>query len=234
MKKNKTPNISSSSLRSSSRKNLKRNSAINSGLSSKNVTKSPSPSQSNNKSRRLCTKVATSKKTIGSSSKQEFTCNGCKNTFKLYTDTKQFMMLHVKSNDECKQCYPQCVPPCNKIFFDESNLRSHQSRCNKKSNCYKDFMKYKVMSEYSSSQVNIPKISTSTYPITNVPSNLKSFNEYNKSLMFSKQHDYMKFLPTKNFINKNIHNAKPLLKRILSKDMQPLIHLCYMQKEILY
>ena len=117
MKRNQTPNISSSSLRSSSRKNLKRNSAINSGFSSKTVTKAAVHSQSSNKSRRLCTKVATSKKTIGSSSKQEFTCKGCKNTFKLYTDTKQFMMSHVKSNDECKQYYPQCVPPCNNIFL---------------------------------------------------------------------------------------------------------------------
>ena len=212
MKRNQTPNISSSSLRSSSRKNLKRNSAINSGLSSKSPINSSTHSQTSNKSRRLCTTFSSSKKTIGSSSNQEITCKGCKNSFKLYQDTKQFMMLHVKSNDECKKHYPQCVPPCNKLFFDTANLHSHQSRCSKKSNCYKEFMRFKIMSKFSSSQVNIPKISTPAYPTTsNIPTKLNSFNEYNKSLMFAKQHhDYMTFLPTKNFINKNIHHAKPL------------------------
>ena len=136
MKRNQTPNISSSSLRSSSRKNLKRNSAINSGFSSKTVTKSAVHSQSSNKSRRLCTKVATSKKTIGSSSNQEFTCKGCKNTFKLYTDTKQFMMSHVKSNDAffldlqcCSDSFYSApnVPPIGRTSqVSEMKLQCHQ------------------------------------------------------------------------------------------------------------
>ena len=210
MKRNQTPNISTSSLRSSSRKNLKRNSAINSGLSSKR-SRSDNLSKSTTKSKSTNNKESKRKKTIGSLSNQVFTCKGCKKSFRLYTDMKQFMMLHVKSNEECKKYYTMCVPPCNKLFYDDTNLRSHQSRCSKNSNCFKEFMRHKIMSEYSSSQVEIPIINSLTYPNNNVPSNLSNFNEYNKKLMFSKQHnDYAKFLPTMNFMNINIHHEKPI------------------------
>ena len=213
MKRKNNYNISNSSLRSSSRRSKVRQAAVSSGLSSsgKVSSRKNKPIQKNQEESSLKNKQKS--KTIGSTSNMEIYCRGCNNVFKIYQDIKTFITLHVKSNDICKSVHPKCVHPCNKIFYDESNLRSHQARCGKSSNCYKDFLKYKAMTEYSSSQVQIPKIQINNETNNNVPSHLKNYDEYNKKLMLSKHHnDYSSFLSPITFMNKNIHHSKPLSK----------------------
>ena len=110
MTKSKTPSISSVSLRSASRKSRHRCSN----------TKSNNHSQSFSKEKNHRYKKSHTTQ-IGVSSKKSIQCKGCKSIFRIYSDHTSFMNRHVLSNDKCPIAYPKCVPPCNKIFFDEKN-----------------------------------------------------------------------------------------------------------------
>ena len=66
---------------------------------------------------KAATKSAKKSTTIGSSSKQTFTCLGCKHEFKICLNVSDFMKKHPKSNDKCHKAIPKCV--CRKIFYNK-------------------------------------------------------------------------------------------------------------------
>ena len=107
----KTPNISSASLCSSSWKTR---------LSSSKFQRS-NHSQTNINEKHHASKKSF-KSQIGISSKKSIQCKGCKSTFRIYSDISSFMYRHVLSNDKCPKAYPKCLPPCNKIFYNEKTL----------------------------------------------------------------------------------------------------------------
>lgn len=136
-----------------------------------------------------------------------FICKGCNVSFKNYPTPSIFINRHVKSNDKCPKHYPQCH--CGKIFYDETNLRSHQSRTNKNSDCYKSYLAKKTNSKYTSSEVKIQPIDNTAKFENQIPTYLQPIVDSEKTLMLSKKtFDYNQFHSTKNFQNINIHNSK--------------------------
>ena len=191
-------NSNTASLRSSSRKNKKRSAAINSGYSSSSKKNSNKPQNNQNK---------VNQKTIGNSSTLEIHCKGCKNFFRLYKNHNEFITRHVKSNDLCPSYYPRCPFPCNKIFYDTKNLIMHQRNSKKNTSCFTNFQQYQVNSQFTSTEVNIPKtMKLHNDNQGNIPSHMKPYYDYSSQLMTSKQHfDYSKFMNPSKFTNLNHH-----------------------------
>ena len=193
--KHKSLNISTASLRNvSSSKRSRRKS------SSKNNTTTTSSSNDISKIHKHCL--------IGKSSNKSFECKGCFSVFRIYSDSSSFMKKHVMSNERCPLAYPKCFS-CKKIFFEEKNLISHQSKSPRNSDCYKAYISSKINTNFMSSEVDIPLIKKPRNSTTDIPSHLSLLHNIEKNLMFSKQHqNYSSFLSTKNFQNLNIHSHK--------------------------
>ena len=100
-------------------------------------------------------------KKIGKYGKKIFKCLGCSEEFQyMWSEPYQFIKYHVKINEDCKKYYPQCPPPCSKIFYEESNLKAHQQRSAATSSCYKSYSNKLLSNEsaikYTTSEVEIP------------------------------------------------------------------------------
>ena len=122
MKRKHHLNISTASLRSSSSRRSRRSSTTNNHANS---------STQPNRKRELNIKNTIEKgRIIGKASKKSFHCIGCNNIFNIYSSTTAFLNQHVKSNDQCPSAYPKCVA-CGKLFYEEKNLISHQTRSKK-------------------------------------------------------------------------------------------------------
>ena len=205
--KRKNNNITTASLRSFSSRNRtrKKNPSI-----SNNVATNKTYSSSKQKSTTTANKYA-KKATIGSASKQTFTCIGCKNVFRIYLNVSDFMKKHPKSNDKCHKAFPKCV--CGKIFYDEKHLKSHQSRSSKTKECWKQYQREITNTKFNSSEVAIQPIKN----IPDVPSEVENIElnpiiSNKKELMISKQStNFSRFLTTVKFQNMNIHNSKTVI-----------------------
>ena len=197
----KTPNISSASLRSSSWKTR---------LCSSKFQRSNQLQTNINEKHHASKKSFKSQ--IGISSKKSIQCKGCKSTFRIYSDISSFMNRHVLSNDKCPNAYPKCLPPCNKIFYDQKNLISHQQRSPKDSTCYKVYMQSFVNKKFMSTEVEIPIMTIPGNSPIDIPAHLEPFHKIERNFMFTKQTvDYSAFYPSMAFINKSIHFTKPTL-----------------------
>ena len=214
MKRKSVPNISSSSLRSASRKNRQRKSSLKSPYSSIQEPVQNSNSKPNEMNKKSSKVIQTSlfnqkvSKSFGSCSSKSFTCLGCNNSFLLYHDESSFLKYHVESNDICPKAYPSCNG-CNKLFYDEKNLISHQSRKKESSKCHKIFKQHQIMKQYASTEITIPPIISLVKPsqISNTTTYLNELNHHNNQLMYSKQiTDFNQYLSQYNFMNQNIHS----------------------------
>ena len=205
--KRKNTNITTASLRSSSSKNRSKRRANT--LISNNLASSRSNLNSNNQTtHKVTTKTARKSTTIGSSSKQTFTCLGCKNEFKIYLNVSDFMKKHPKSNDRCHKAFPKCV--CGKIFYDKTHLKSHQSRSSKTKECWKQYQREITDTKFNSSEVIIQPIKSKSKLLTDDQNpDQNPMLSSKKELMLSKQpDDFSTFLSTVKFQNMNIHKAK--------------------------
>ena len=200
--KRKNNNITTASLRSFSSRNRtrKKNPSI-----SNNVATNKTYSSSKQKSTTTANKYA-KKATIGSASKQTFTCMGCKNIFRIYLNVSDFMKKHPKSNDKCHKAFPKCV--CGKIFYDEKHLKSHQSRSSKTKECWKQYQREITNTKFNSSEVIIQPINSKCKLLTDDPNiEQNPIISTKKDLMISKQPaNLSSFLPTVKSVSKHEHS----------------------------
>ena len=133
----------------------------------------------------------------------------------MWLEPYQFIKYHVKINKECKKYYPQCPPPCSKIFYEESNLQAHQQRSAATSSCYKSYSNKLLSNEsaikYTTSEVEIPiREEKNIYSQKKSPESIPPSINFQDNIMLSKRMNFKsnQFMPSIAFINKNIHHLK--------------------------
>ena len=211
MNKRKQPNISTLSLRSASRKTRSTNkrSLVHTNSNSRSNNQL-TPTNASKKSNSSSTKPPSS--IIGKSSRKSITCKGCNVIFNVNADYNNFIKNHVMTSTQCSKAYPKCVHPCNKIFFDQKHLLSHQKNRPKTSICNRMYSQLIVSQQFMSSNVIIPSINSFIKSPTDIPKHLNALYDVQKDLMNLKQQsDYSKFVPTMKFLNTNIHNTKTVI-----------------------